>query len=462
MSAPERQKIGIWTCAALVIGNMIGSGIFLLPASLAAIGPISMLGWVVTASGAMLIALVFARLSRMVPEAGGPYAYTRRGFGEFAGFLIAWGYWISIMCGNAAIAVAMVSYLSFFFPLLAGNGVLAGGTAIAAVWLLSLVNARGVRAGGYVQVVTTALKLIPLVALGTLGFAYFEPGNFVPFNTSGGSDFSAVTAAAALTLWAFLGLESATVPAGDVKDPQRTIPRATLLGTALAAVLYILCTTAVMGIISPGMLADSRAPFADAASRIWGSWAGYAVAAGAAISCFGALNGWILNAGQIPLAAARDELFPRVFARTTPSGAPVASLMISALLVTLLVATNYTRGLVALFTFAILLSTLTALVPYAFSAMAELMIFMKERERFSGERLTGASIIAMLAFVYSLWAIAGSGQEIVFWGFLLLLAGLPVYVWIAWRRVEVPVPIPGGRTVAAASSTPAATSASPT
>ncbi|MGH8496297.1 MAG: amino acid permease, partial [Gammaproteobacteria bacterium] len=357
MFAPERRKVGIWTCAALVIGNMIGSGIFLLPASLASFGAISILGWIVTAGGAVLIALVFARLSRMVPRAGGPYTYARHGFGEFAGFLIAWGYWISILCGNAAIAVAMVSYLTVFVPVLGTNGALAGGTAVAAIWLLSLVNARGVSAAGRVQVTTTILKLIPLVALGTLGFAWFDADNFLPFNVSGTSDFSAVTATAALTLWAFLGLESATIPADDVDDPSRTIPRATVLGTVVAAIVYISTTAAVMGIVAPSTLAESQAPFALAASSIWGSWAGYAVAAGAVISCFGALNGWILNSGQIPLAAARDDIFPRQFSRITPRGAPVFSLIVSATLVTILVATNYTRGLVELFTFAILLST---------------------------------------------------------------------------------------------------------
>jgi APA family basic amino acid/polyamine antiporter len=289
--------------------------------------------------------------------------------------------------------------------------------------------------------VTTVLKLIPLALLGTLGFAWFNADNFLPFNVSGRSDFSAITATAALTLWAFLGLESATVPAGDVEDPERTIPRATVLGTLIAAVIYILTTAAVMGIVAPSTLAESQAPFAEAASRIWGSWAGYAIAAGAVISCFGALNGWILNAGQIPLAAARDDLFPRQFARVTRRGAPTFSIFVSAALVTLLVATNYTRGLVGLFTFAILLSTLTALVPYAFSAMAELMIFVRERERFRGAKLARDSIIAVLAFAYSLWAIAGAGHETVFWGFLLLLAGLPVYVWIVWRRQRLAPPV---------------------
>ena len=428
------SRIGLWTCTALVMGNMIGSGIFLLPAALAFYGGISILGWLFTAAGATLIALVFARMSRIVPKAGGPYAYTRRGFGDFAGFLVGWGYWISIMCGNAAIAVALVSYLTVFFPTLATDRLLAGGTAIAVLWLLSWVNSLGVKRAGYVAVVTTVLKLLPLIAIGTLALLYFNADHFSPFNMSDESSFSAITASAALTLWAFMGLESATIPAGDVENPEKIIPRATVLGTVAAAVIYILSTVAVMGVVAPAVLSEATAPFADAAAAIWGNWAGKAVAIGAVISCFGALNGWILNQGQIPLAAARDGLFPKAFGQVTKNGAPVFGIVVSSILVSILISTNYTRGLVELFTFAILLSTLTALVPYAFTTMAELMVFINERERFSGERLFGASIIAGLAFVYSLWAIGGAGEEIVFWGFLLLLSGLPVYVGVRWSQ----------------------------
>ncbi len=433
-----RRTIGIWTCIALVMGNMIGSGIFLLPAALAPYGSISILGWMFTATGATLLALVFARVSRIVPLAGGPYAYTRRGFGDFAGFLMAWGYWISIMTGNAAIAVALVSYLTPFWPALTSNQVLAGGLAVACIWILSWVNSLGVERAGYVQVVTTVLKILPLIALGTFGFLYFDWQNFTPFNVSGDSNFSAVTATAALTLWAFVGLESATVPAGDVSNPERVISRATIFGTLAAATIYVLSTAAIMGILPNASLSTSTAPFADAAAKVWGTWAGKAVAVGAVVSCFGTLNGWILNQGQVPLAAARDGLLPRVFGRLNGNGAPGVGIVISSLLVSLLISTNYTRGLVALFTFAILLSTLTALVPYAFTAAAELMIFVNERERFSGQRLAGSSVIASVAFLYSMWAIAGAGQEVVFWGFLLLLGGLPIYVAVRWAEPKEP------------------------
>jgi APA family basic amino acid/polyamine antiporter len=432
-TARPRRKLGLWMATALVVGNMIGSGIFLLPSSLGAYGGVSIVGWLFTAAGAMLLALTFAWLAHDLPRAGGPYAYTRASFGDFPAFLVAWGYWISICAGNAAIAVAFVGYVGFFWPALAASPPLSAMAAIASIWLLTGVSARGVREAGGVQLVTTLLKLAPLVAIGTVGLAFLHWSNFTPFNVSGRSTLSAVSATAALTLWAFTGLESATIPAGEVERPERTIPRATLLGTALAATVYVLSTVAVMGVIPAAALATSTAPFADAASRMWGPWAADAVAVGAAISCFGALNGWILLQGQLPLAAAVDGLLPPVFSRLSSRGTPAAALAISSVLVTLIVATNYTKGLVVEFTFIILLATLTTLVPYAFSTMAFVVSRLRDRERLRGTRLAGPLVVALLAFGYSLWAIVGAGRDMVFWGFLLLVAGVPVYAWVRRR-----------------------------
>jgi len=330
----------------------------------------------------------------------------------------------------------MVSYLSYFAPALATKPWLATGVVLSVLWLLTWVNARGVREAGSVQLVTTVLKLLPLIAVATFGLAFIDPGNFRPFNISGTSGFSAVTASAALTLWAFLGFESATVPAEEIVDPERTIPRATIIGTVFTATLYILATVAVMGVIPPAVLAQSGAPFGEAAELMWGRWAGSIVAAGAVVSCFGALNGWILLQGRVPYAAARDGVFPAVFARLSARETPVFGLVFSSVLVTGLLMLNFGAGLVDQFTFIILLATLTALLPYTFATMAELMLYIKDRDRFRGERLTGRCVIAGLGFVYSLWAIAGAGKDVIFWGFLLLLAGLPIYVWVAWRRSE--------------------------
>ncbi|MFC1661318.1 amino acid permease [Gemmatimonadota bacterium] len=429
------KKVGLWIATALVVGNMVGSGVFLLPASLASFGGISILGWLFTSAGAILVALMLARFGKMMPATGGPYAYTRRGIGEMAAFMVAWGYWISIWTGNAAISVGFIGYMAVFFPALAEVPALGAGVAVGAIWLLTGVNALGVREAGIVQLVTTVLKLLPLLAIGTLGLLYLDPTHFTPFNPSGLPPFTALTATATLTLWAFLGLESATIPADSVEDPSRTIPKATLLGTLVTAAIYIFATVGVMGILPLAELGESTAPFADAGRMIWGGGAASLIAAGAAISAFGALNGWILLQGQMPMAAARDGLFPQVFGRLSRRrGTPVAGLVLSSFLITGLMALNYTASLVEQFTFIILLATLSTLMPYLFSALAQLLLFFRERDQFRSEILWRHVLIATLALAYSVWAIVGSGADTVFWGFLLILAGLPLYGWMAWKR----------------------------
>jgi len=433
-TTPHRRKLGVFTATALVVGNMVGSGIFLLPAALAAFGGVSILGWLVTTGGAVMLALVFARLSRILPRAGGPYAYSREGLGEFSAFLVAWGYWISIWVTNAAIAVAMVSYLSIFWPALASNAALAATVAIAAIWILTWVNGIGVHLAGRVQVITTLLKLAPLVAIAGLGLFFLEPEHFTPFNRTGQSMASAINATAALTLWAFLGLESATIPAEEIIDPQRTIPRATVFGTIIAAAVYILGSVAVMGIIPPETLVASNAPFADAATLMGGSWAGYATAACAAIACFGALNGWILMQGQLPLAAARDGVFPAVFGRVSANGTPVLGIVVSSILATILIFVDYQDRLAKQFEFMILLATLTCLVPYVASAASALIIILAPRARVSVTTPVAGAVIACGAFLYSLWAIVGLASEAIVWGVVLLAVGVPFYVGIKRRH----------------------------
>jgi APA family basic amino acid/polyamine antiporter len=420
------RTIGFWTAVALVMGNMIGSGVFLLPASLAPYGGISLVGWLVSTAGAVLLALVFARLARFNPATGGPYAYTRQAFGDLPGFLVAWGYWISVWSTNAALSVAFVGYLDPFMPGIVRNPVSAAALAVGTLWLLTAVNVSGVRTAGRVQVVTTAIKILPLALVGIAGLFFLDRSHFAIAHTDSRGFARGVTATATLTLWAFLGLECATIPAGAIRNPERTIPRATIVGTLLAGILYIVSTVGVMGVLPPATLGETTAPYAEAARAVAGDRAAAVIALGAAVSCFGALNGWILIVGQLPMAVAQDGLFPRIFGRLSARGTPVAGLVIGGILGTWLIGMNYTRGLVELFTFIILLATLSTLVPYTFCSLAG---FMTDREP-GRARTPGPSIVAALAFAYSLWAIGGAGAEVVYWGFLLLIAGLPVYVWV--------------------------------
>jgi APA family basic amino acid/polyamine antiporter len=431
-SMPSSRPLGLWMTVALVMGNMIGSGIFLLPASLAPYGGVSLLGWLISTSGALFLAVVFAHLSRLDPAAGGPYAYTRRAFGDLAGFLVAWGYWISMWTALGALAVAFVGYLGAVFPVLTRTSSSGAVVAIAALWILIGVNAVGVRSAAWVQVVTTVLKTVPLLVVGAVGLMHFDASHFVVTQSDPRALIVAMSGAATLTLWAFQGLESATVPATSIEDPDRTIPRATLVGTLLTAVVYVASTVGVMSLLAPGSLGQSPAPFADAARSVWGNSGAVLIALGASISAFGALNGWVLLVGQLPLAVAEDGLFPRVFARRARSGTPALGMVIAGLLTTGLVALNYTRGLVDLFTFCILLATVTTLIPYTSSSMAVFLVDHPGRVRVS----RGTGMAAACAFLYSLWAIAGAGQEPVFWGFILLVVGLPVYVIVIGRGRE--------------------------
>ena len=423
-SSRSSRSIGPWMAVALVMGNMIGSGIFLVPSSLAPYGAIGLAGWLLSTGGALLLAAVFAHLARLQPAAGGPYAYARHAFGDLPGFLVAWGYWISMWTGLGALAVAFVGYLGAVLPVLTHTPAAAALTAIASLWLLIGVNAAGVRSAGWVQVVTTVLKTAPLLAIAVVGLTRFEPAHFTLTQSGPRALLSGVSATAALTLWAFQGLESATVPASSIDDPDRTIPRATMVGTLLTALVYIASTVAVMSLLVPASLGQSPAPFADAARTVWGNAGALIVALGASISSFGALNGWVLLAGQLSLAVAEDGLFPRVFARRSRRGTPATGMVITGLFTTALVALNYTRGLVDLFTFFILLSTFTTLVPYTSSSIAVFLF----ADRRGGRVSRGIGTVAAFAFLYSLWAIAGAGQEPAYWGLLLLVVGLPVYV----------------------------------
>ncbi len=427
----NKFRIGLAASMALVVGNMIGSGIFMLPASLAPFGGISLLGWVFSSIGAILLATLFGNLSRLLPNSdGGPYAYTRAGLGDFPAYLVAWGYWVSIWSTNAAITVALVGYLGVFFPVLNENPQLAILTGLGFIWFFSWVNTRSVRTVGWVQLVTTVLKVLPILFIGLIGIFYFQVDHLVPFNRSGESSFSAITTTATLTLFAYLGMESATIPASSTEGNRNTIRRATIIGTGITIALYILSSAAVMGIVPPEILVNSTAPFADAAALFWGGAAEYIVAAGAVLATMGALNGWLLIQGQIPMAAAKNGLFPAAFARLNEQRQPAVGILISSLLVSVLMLANFSKSLVGAFTFMMTLSTLSVITPYVFSAASYALHVYAKQE--SGR---GAAIaLALATFIFSLWIIIGCGQEVVFWGFFLLLSGIPFYVWL--RRDE--------------------------
>ena len=430
------KKLGLWTSTSLVLGNMIGAGVFMMPSTLASFGGISIIGWVASSIGAFLLAKIFAHLSKMMPGSdGGPYAYSKSAMGDFAGFLVAWGYLISVWCTNAAITVSFISALSTFIPALATNSLLAVFTGLATIWILTWINTLGVLTSGKLQLITTILKVVPIFLVGIVGLFFIQWDNFLPFNASGTSTLSAITATTTLTFFAFLGIECATIPSGSVENPEKTIARATLLGTFIATAVYILSTVSIMGMIPAAQLKTTVTPFADAATIIWGAGAKYWVSAGVAIAAFGALNGYILIQGQLPAAIAADQLFPAIFAKKNSKGVPAIGVAISSVLVSFFMIMNYTKGLVDQFKFLILLTTLTVLIPYLFSTAAYIIFRLKEANLSKWIRYS-AITLASLAFVFFMWMIIGSGQEIVYWGFVLCMSSIPVYVWGVTKRKQ--------------------------
>jgi APA family basic amino acid/polyamine antiporter len=425
--------MGFWMCLALVIGNVVGSGVYLLPASLAPYGLNSIFGWLITSGGAVALAAVFARLARLFPKAGGPYVYARVAFGDQIGFLTAWGYWIGAWVGNAAIAIATVAYLAELIPWIKHT---TGGPALAScaiIWVLTYVNWRGAREVGGLQIVTVILKLMPLIAIIALGVWLLvkadasviqaEPTKF---------SWPAINASAILTLWAFLGLESATVPAQNVDNPERNVPLATFWGTFVAAIIYILTCSIVVLLLPGSQLADSSAPLADVIRMFWGDGMASTLALFAFFSGFGALNGWILLQAEMPRVLANEGVFPKVFARESRHGTPVASLVITSLLLTTLVLMNYSRSMVQVFTFIILIATSTYLVMYLCCALAALKLCWDGLLGSAGRRLSPFLLLATLASTYSLWTLFGAGAEEFWWSVALFAAGVPVY-WLMRR-----------------------------
>lgn len=422
------RPLGLWMATALVVGSMIGSGVFLLPATLAPYGAASLIGWGIALTGALLLAATFAKLAVHWPCTGGPYAYVRRSFGDVAGFGIAWSYWISIWSGMAAISVAFAGSIGAIFPALTETPMRAAGCALVALWICTLVNLVGLREAGRLQVLVTAMKLVPLLLFGLVGLWFVDSHNYTPFNPSGESLPHVAHVTVILTMWALCGLEVATVPAGSIRNAERTIPRATVLGTLLAGIATILACTVVIGLVPTDVLKASGAPMAEAAGRVWGPGAALGIAALAAVSTFGAINGWLLVCAQVSLAAAEDGLFPRHFAKRDKNGTPAFGIITGSVLATLLVIASFSRSLVELFTFILLISTSAILLPYAASSAAWL---------YSGGK-NGGRVVAFLALLYSLYALSGAGLEALGWGVVLLLAGAPVYWWLRRmnRRVQ--------------------------
>jgi APA family basic amino acid/polyamine antiporter len=419
------------------MGSIIGVGVFNLPTSLAPYGPITLVSLALTTVGALTLAVLFGSLARRLPADGGPYAYARAAFGNGWGFANAWSYWITAWAGNAAIAVGWVLYVEHF--------VNKGHTTwisivlvLAGLWVAAAVNLSGVKNMGSIQVVTTILKFFALLFMSTVGLFFITGANYTPWNVSTESTISAIGSGMAIALFSYIGVETASVAAGKVRDPDRNVPRATILGTLATAVVYVLSLVAIFGILPNATLQTATAPFSDAANSIFGgSWAGNVMAILVIISGLGALNGWTMICAEMPLAAAKDGIFPDRFKRLSSAGVPAFGIVTSTTLASVAMLVNYlgSSGATA-FTTLVLMTGITAAIPYAFSALAQLKWRLIDRRTMETPRLWRDLIVAGVALVFSVLFVVYSrntGHSFwVYWApFILagvaLLLGLPVY-----------------------------------
>jgi APA family basic amino acid/polyamine antiporter len=419
----ERQ-LGLPMATALVVGNVIGAGIFLLPAVLAPYGQNALPGWIVSVAGALFIAATLALLSRHIE--GGPFVYVEEAFGTEISFVVMWSYLVSIWTANATLAIAAVSNFSHIIPALGGE-IAAPLVGVAIVWALTLVNSRGARTAGAVQLVTSVLKALPLIVVVIIAAVVWghgaAPAPEIPVPLSAGS----IAAAASLALFSMVGVESAAVSADKVKNPRRTIPIASVLGAAATGLIFIAATWAVLYLLPGKATANSASPFADASLPFVGPAAGSAIALFAAISALGCLNGWVLCAGELPLKLARDGAFPAWFAKTAGSGTPVRAQVLAAVVATLMIVMSSSRSMAGIFALLTLISVVASLVLYTGCSAAALTLLARGKLR--GALL---GVCATVALVFSFWTYWGAGLEATLWGLALIASGVPL--WFAVRR----------------------------
>ena len=436
--ADKPNQFGLTAAMALIVGSIIGVGIFNLPSSLAAYGPITLVSMALTTVGALAFALLFAALSRRLPADGGPYAYARVAFGNGFGFMNAWSYWITAWAGNAAIAVGWVLYVEHFINK-GQNKLYSVLLVLVGLWIPAAINLSGVKNMGSVQVVTTIIKFAALAFMSTVGLFFISKANFTPWNVSGGSALNAIGGGMAIALFSYLGVETASVAAAKVRNPDRNIPRATVLGTIACAVVYMLSLTVVFGIVPTSKLATANAPFSDAANAIFGgTWAGNVLAIAVIISGFGALNGWTMICAEMPLAAANDGLFPERFKRMSKNGVPTFGIVASTVLASVAMIINYLgAGGATVFTTLVLMTGITSAIPYGFSALAQMKWRWIDHRATQTPRFIRDMTIATISLVFSvlfIWYSRNTGHS--FWEvwapFFLaaaaLLLGIPVYL----------------------------------
>jgi APA family basic amino acid/polyamine antiporter len=439
----KAQVMGMPSATALVIGSIVGTGVFTMPAVLAGAGTMGIAVLAVIAVGAMLLAVLFGQLAKRIPNGdGGLYAYARHEFGDFAGYFVGWCYWVQSWAGNAAIVSSWVFYVDALFGFHHPSGMENWSIAIVGLWVPALINLAGVRRMAWFQNVTVVLKFVPLLFIGVVGWFFVQNAHFGPFNATGGSLYSGIGLAAGVALFSFIGVEAAAITAKRVRNPRRNVARASILGTALSAMLYVLVTAAVMGLVAHHTLVNTGSPFVNAIDNIFphSAWAGKTIAALAVVSGIGALNGWTLIVTETSRAIAQDDLFPRPFAWKDAKGTAWFGIVVGTALPSLLMLWSYTTSSgLTVFTYLVDLSVVTVAIPYFFSAIAQLTYLVSRRRRVEGWRLARDLAVAGTSVLFSMWVTFASGYQVVYQALVVIMAGLILYAFMNARRQRLGV-----------------------
>lgn len=424
-----KKEIGLFTATALVISNMVGAGILMLPTTLAQVaGPgATIIAWMLTGVGALIMALTFANLGSKIPKNGGAYEYSRMAYGNFGGFLTAWLYWNGSWIGNASMYIVATTYLGQVFPSLLSNPIVSFIFASGLLWICTYINIRGTKFAGRITAGLTVFKILLFGSFVVIGFMGFDKANLMPMFPAG-KGLSTVPIAAGVTLWAFMGLETAAVTGGEIKNPEKNIKRSTILGMLISAFLYLVISISAMGAMSQTDLANSTAPITDIISKVLNVGNLTIISVFIAISVIGTSLGWLLSTARVSFAAGEDGVFPKIFAKIHPKyGTPYMSLIISSVMVNIILIMNFTEGLSGAYSFIVLLATLSYLPVYGFTAIAEIILMSKGKRRASVKNYTLLVVRALIAFAFSVWGIISSGAQTVMYGFILIMIAVPVY-----------------------------------
>ena len=396
-----KKEISLFMATMLVCGNMIGSGVFMLPSTLAQVsGPgATIIAWILTTIGSVLIAISFANMGTKYPSTGGCYSYTKEAFGDFTGFLSAWLYWNGSWIGNAAIIVAITSYASAIIPALS-NPTISIIFSSAILWIFTILNITGVKKAGKIQSFVTVFKIVFFALFIIVAFMNFDINNITPLYPEG-KGLNTISLAATSTLWAFIGLESATVAGGELKDPEKNIRKSTIYGLIISAIIYLAISISSMGAMTNKDLAQSTAPLTDILTNVLGTGVGKILTAAVVVCILGTIIGWLLSTARVAYAAGVDGVFPKFFGKIDEkTGTPVNALIFGSVLVNILLVMNFQKGMVDAFTFITVLATLSYLPVYLLAVSAEMMLIFRDEKKFNFKIFIKKSILPLLAFIY--------------------------------------------------------------